>query len=47
MLKHLIFVGERPIKNNHAGNKARLDIDSILSIRYGKPIVNFDQIEFR
>ena len=47
MLKHLIFVGERPIKNNHAGNKARLDIDSILSIRYGKPIVNFDQIEFK
>ena len=37
MYQKIIFIGEKPIKCNHAGNKARVDVDTILRNVYGFP----------
>lgn len=43
----LYFIGEKPLKANHAGNKARLDIDCIFRNRSYIEICNLEQIEFK
>lgn len=39
-MKNILYVGEKPLNNNHAGNKARMDIDRILRDRYHEPYVD-------
>lgn len=34
------YIAEKPILENHAGNKARTDIDKIFASRYDEPLVN-------
>ena len=46
MLKEITFVGEKPAANNHAGNKARVDIDTVLREKYGEPYENLEEIVF-
>lgn len=41
------YIGEKPLASNHAGNKARIDIDSVLEQKYGKCILNIDQISYK
>lgn len=41
------YIGEKPIYSNHAGNKARLDIDRILEDNYGSCLLNIDQVTYR
>lgn len=41
------YIGEKPIASNHAGNKARLDIDLILEQKYGKSLLNINQISYK
>lgn len=43
MQQKIIFIGEKPIKFNHAGNKAREDVDTILRDVYGFPYENLEQ----
>lgn len=43
--KKITFVGETPLDANHAGNKARTDIDIVLNNRYGKSIENVVALE--
>lgn len=43
---NLDYVGEKPLAGNHAGNKARIDIDFILEGKYGQSIVNICQDKY-
>lgn len=45
--KKIIYIGEKPIDNNHAGNKARVDIDKIFEHRYITSLRNLISIEFK
>lgn len=45
-MKKITYLGENPAKENHAGNKARLDIDNILFSRYGKPFLGLNTTKF-
>ena len=42
----ITYMGETPVFDNHAGNKARLDVDAILREKYGDPYENLEQIIF-
>ncbi len=46
MNKIITYIGERPAANNHAGNKARLDINTVLQETYGTPIEVQEEIVF-
>ena len=46
MNSSISYVGEQPVKNNHAGNKARVDVDAILREKYGEPYENLEEIVF-
>ena len=46
MLKEITFIGEKPAANNHAGNKARVDVDTVLREKYGEPYENLEEIVF-
>lgn len=46
MVKNLTYIGEKPASNNHAGNKARVDVDAILREKYGDPYENLQEIVF-
>lgn len=37
------YIGEKPTSNNHAGNKARVDVENILAQRYGEPIARYEE----
>lgn len=41
------YIGEKPIDSNHAGNKARMDLDTILEEKYGRCIFNINQTIYR
>lgn len=47
MHNKIIYLGERPIAENHAGSKARLDVDSILFKRYAAPFMNMSLDMFK
>ena len=46
MNKIITYIGERPAANNHAGNKARMDINTVLQETYGTPIEVQEEIVF-
>lgn len=46
MVHKITYIGEKPAPNNHAGNKARVDVDSILREKYGEPYENLEEIVF-
>lgn len=46
-MSKLTYIGEKPIASNHAGNKARLDIDLILEQKFGKSLLNINQISYK
>lgn len=41
MLMKMFYVGEKPVNDHNAGNKARLDISELLRRRYGESKVSF------
>lgn len=41
------YIGEKPIDSNHAGNKARLDMDTIFGEKYGDCVLNINQATYR
>mgnify|MGYP003293641502 CR=1 FL=1 len=45
--KMISYLGEKPIDNNHAGSKARIDVDRIFENRYIKSLTNVIAIEFK
>ena len=46
MIQKITYIGEKPAPNNHAGNKARVDVDAILRDNYGEPYENLEEIVF-
>lgn len=46
MIHNITYIGEKPAPNNHAGNKARVDIDDIFRENYGEPYENLEEIVF-
>lgn len=46
MVHKITYIGEKPAPNNHAGNKARVDVDAILREKYGDPYENLEEIVF-
>lgn len=46
MVQKITYIGEKPAPNNHAGNKARVDVDAILREKYGEPYENLEEIVF-
>lgn len=46
MIQNITYIGEKPAPNNHAGNKARVDVDTILRDKYGEPYENLEEIVF-
>ena len=46
MIQNITYIGEKPAPNNHAGNKARVDVDAILREKYGDPYENLEEIVF-
>lgn len=46
MVHKITYIGEKPAPNNHAGNKARVDVDAILREKYGEPYENLEEIVF-
>ena len=46
MVQKITYIGEKPAPNNHAGNKARVDVDTILREKYGDPYENLEEIVF-
>ena len=46
MAEKITYIGEKPAPNNHAGNKARVDVDTILREKYGEPYENLEEIVF-
>lgn len=46
MKTDIAYIGEKPAANNHAGNKARTDIDTLLRERYGEPYERLEEIVF-
>ncbi len=46
MIHNITYIGEKPAPNNHAGNKARVDIDDIFREKYGEPYENLVEIVF-
>ena len=46
MTKKITFMGVKPPAHNHAGNKARADVDKLLRQAYGEPYENLEEIEF-
>lgn len=46
VLKQVIFIGENTGKGNHAGNKARKDINDICEELFGSPYVSYRQRSF-
>lgn len=47
MIRCMHYIGEKPLASNHAGNKARIDIDSVLEQKCGKCILNINQIAYK
>lgn len=46
MIQNITYIGEKPAPNNHAGNKARVDVDAILRVKYGEPYEDLEEIAF-
>ena len=46
MVQKITYIGEKPAPNNHAGNKARVDVDDIFRKKYGEPYENLEEIVF-
>ena len=46
MNKMITYIGERPAVNNHAGNKARMDVNAVLQEMFGIPIAIEEEIVF-
>lgn len=46
MDKIITYIGEKPAANNHAGNKARMDVNTILRDTYGMPVEVEEEIVF-
>ena len=42
----IVYIGEKVGEGNHAGNKARADIDNILNKRYGESYINIEQYAY-
>ena len=43
-MNEIYYISEKPIKNNHAGNKARVDLDNILGTTNLIKYITFNQI---
>lgn len=41
------YIGEKPIDSNHAGNKARVDVDRVFDSRNYTAFINLQAIEFK
>jgi len=46
-MRKFTYIGEKPIDSNHAGNKARVDVDKVLENRYSNPVKNLTSTEFK
>ena len=46
-MKMFFYVGEKPIDNNHAGNKARVDADKVFEGRHFTSFINLHAREFK
>ncbi len=46
-MSKIYYIGEKPIDSNHAGNKARVDIDKVFDDRKYISFINLQSIEFK